>query len=108
MTERVERLIGETLRPIKETRTGDLSLSTAANRMHQTAEQLVKKLMALDCKLSVAGDRLVVTPDGEQIPPLLLMQLRQHKSAIVELLKQRAAPPAPPSSAPSAPPLGRT
>jgi len=69
------------------------------------AEELVNKLKALDCKLSMAGDRLVRTPGSEQIPPLLLMELRRHKSAIIERLKQQAAPTAPPNSAPSAPPV---
>ena len=70
-----------------------------------SAGALIKQLWALGCKTAVSGDRLVVTPGGERIPPRLLMELRQHKSAVVELLKQRAAPPASPNSAPSAPPV---
>jgi hypothetical protein len=76
-----------------------------AERRALTAEELVNKLKALDCKLSVAGDRLVVTPGGEHIPPLLLMELRQHKAPVMALLKRRLAPPAPPIAPLSAPPL---
>jgi hypothetical protein len=71
-----------------------------------TAEELVNNLKALDCKLSVAGDRLVVTPGGERIPPQLLMELRQHKNAIIKLLKPRLEPLAPPL-APQPPPAER-
>jgi hypothetical protein len=76
-----------------------------AERRASTAEELVEKLKAIDCKLSVAGDRLALSTGGDQIPPLLLMELLQHKSAIIDLLKQPSAPPASRIVPLSAPPV---
>jgi len=91
----------------KDRRRSIEKLSVAMDKNHaaalkaSSAEALLKQLGALGCKTAVSGDRLVLTPGGEQIPPRLLMELRKHKSAAIELLKQRAAPPAPPNSAPN-------
>ena len=45
----------------------------------------------------------MVNTGGERIPPLLLMELRQHKAPVMALLKRRLAPPAPPIGPLSAP-----